>query len=57
VGKKNFKNEIKFVKKLLGDFIVSKNYTRVAVVTFSSVAKVVSKIDKLTTDGIILQKP
>lgn len=42
VGKNNFLSEIKFVKKLLSDFTVSYNYTRVAVVTFSSQGKVVS---------------
>lgn len=47
VGKNNFLSEIKFVKKLLSDFTVSYNYTRVAVVTFSSQGKVVStKIKK-----------
>lgn len=40
VGAENFFNEIKFVKKLLADFAVSYNQTRVAVVTFSSKNKV-----------------
>ena len=40
VGAENFFNEIKFVKKLLADFAVSYNQTRVAVVTFSSKHKV-----------------
>lgn len=35
-------SEIKFVKKMLGDFTVSINHTRVAIVTFSSQGKVVS---------------
>lgn len=43
VGKTNFLSEIKFVKKVLADFTVSFNHTRVAVVTFSSVGKVVSR--------------
>lgn len=42
VGKANFHSEIKFVKKLLSDFNVSYNYTRVAVITFSSQMKIVS---------------
>lgn len=43
VGKANFMSEIKFVKKMLADFNVSYNYTRVAIVTFSSRGKIVSK--------------
>lgn len=42
VGKNNFMSEIKFVKKLLSDFTVSFNNTRVAIVTFSSQGRVVS---------------
>lgn len=42
VGKLNFYSEIKFVKKVLADFTVSYNNTRVGVVTFSSAGKVVS---------------
>lgn len=46
VGKMNFLSEIKFVKKVLADFTVSFNHTRVAVVTFSSVGKVVSRSNR-----------
>lgn len=42
VGKVNFLSEIRFVKKMLGDFNVSFNYTRVAIITFSSQGKIVS---------------
>lgn len=42
VGKSNFQSEIKFVKKVLADFTVSYNNTRVGIVTFSSAGKVVS---------------
>lgn len=42
VGKENFANEISFVKRLLSDFNVSFNYTRVALITFSSRSKIVS---------------
>lgn len=48
VGAENFFNELKFVKKLLADFTVAFNNTRVAVVTFSSKTKVVRHIDHLT---------
>lgn len=41
VGKENFQNEISFVKRLLSDFNVSFNYTRVALITFSSKSKIV----------------
>lgn len=44
VGKQNFLSEMKFVVKFLSDFNVSFNYTRVAIVTFSSQGKIVSKI-------------
>lgn len=44
VGEENFKSEIKFVRKLLSDFPVSYNTTRVAIVTFSSNNKIVSII-------------
>lgn len=43
VGKENFANEISFVKRLLSDFNVSFNYTRVALITFSSRSKIVSR--------------
>ncbi|XP_071546933.1 sushi, von Willebrand factor type A, EGF and pentraxin domain-containing protein 1-like isoform X1 [Panulirus ornatus] len=48
VGAENFFNEIKFVKKLLADFAVSYNQTRVAVITFSSKNKVIRHIDHVT---------
>ncbi|XP_047481240.1 LOW QUALITY PROTEIN: sushi, von Willebrand factor type A, EGF and pentraxin domain-containing protein 1-like [Penaeus chinensis] len=48
VGAENFFNEIKFVKKLLADFAVSYNQTRVAVITFSSKSKVIRHIDHVT---------
>ena len=43
VGKMNFHSEIRFVKKVLADFTVSYNNTRVAIVSFSSAGKVVSE--------------
>ncbi|KXJ84393.1 hypothetical protein RP20_CCG009862 [Aedes albopictus] len=49
VGKANFHSEIKFVKKLLSDFNVSYNYTRVAVITFSSQMKIFHHIDQIST--------
>ena len=48
VGKKNFLAELKFVTKLLADFTVDRNTTRVCVVTFSSRSRVVRHIDHLT---------
>lgn len=44
VGKNNFMSEIKFVKKLLSDFNVSYNTTRVSLITFSSQGKIVSRV-------------
>ncbi|GAB1604659.1 uncharacterized protein LOC115230414, partial [Argonauta hians] len=48
VGAHNFFNEIKFVRKLLADFTVDQNTTRVAVVTFSSKSKIIKHVDFLT---------
>ncbi|XP_052833673.1 sushi, von Willebrand factor type A, EGF and pentraxin domain-containing protein 1 [Octopus bimaculoides] len=48
VGHHNFFNEIKFVRKLLADFTVDQNTTRVAVVTFSSKTKIIKNVDFLT---------
>lgn len=45
VGRKNFRDEIKFVRKLLADFTVDYNHTRVSVITFSSRSKVKKQID------------
>lgn len=42
VGKENFENEISFVKRILSDLNVSFNYTRVALITYSSRSKIVS---------------
>ncbi|XP_057660658.1 sushi, von Willebrand factor type A, EGF and pentraxin domain-containing protein 1-like isoform X1 [Diorhabda carinulata] len=47
VGENNFKNELKFVKKLLSDVIVDYNHTRVAVVTFSSPTNIYKNIDQI----------
>ncbi|KAG8195218.1 hypothetical protein JTE90_027959 [Oedothorax gibbosus] len=48
VGAENFFNELKFVKKLLADFTVEYNATRVSVITFSSRNKVVKHIDHVS---------
>lgn len=48
VGGAYFKDEIKFVKKLLADFTVDLNTTRVSIITFSSREKVVRHVDHLT---------
>lgn len=44
VGNHNFRSEVKFVRKILNGFNVSWNYTRVAIVAFSSAGKVVSTL-------------
>lgn len=48
VGSDNFFNELKFVKKLLADFTVEYNATRVSVITFSSRNRVVKHIDHVS---------
>ena len=48
VGAENFYNEIKFIRKLLADFTVSYNTTRVVVVTYSSVNQVIRQVDHMT---------
>lgn len=48
VGADNFVNELRFVRKLLADFTVSFERTRVALVTFSSKQKVVREVDQIT---------
>ncbi|XP_021351273.1 sushi, von Willebrand factor type A, EGF and pentraxin domain-containing protein 1-like [Mizuhopecten yessoensis] len=45
VGPHDFINEVKFVRKLLADFTVDSNHTRVSVVTFSSKSRVLRQID------------
>ncbi|GAB0087495.1 sushi, von Willebrand factor type A, EGF and pentraxin domain-containing protein 1 [Sergentomyia squamirostris] len=49
VGRRNFMSEVKFVKKLLSDFPVSMNFTRVAVVQFSSHGRIHRHIDQIST--------
>jgi CUB/sushi domain-containing protein len=41
VGADNFESELKFVRKLLADFTVSENATRVSVIAYSSPDSVV----------------
>ena len=50
VGANNFREEIKFVKKLLSDFTVDVNHTRVSVVTFSSRGRVIRHVDYLADE-------
>lgn len=47
VGRDNFFNEIKFVKKLLADFTVAHWAARVAIITFSSSHRVHAVVDQL----------
>eukprot|EP00095_Tigriopus_kingsejongensis_P000543 maker-scaffold212_size255419-snap-gene-0.10 protein:Tk00543 transcript:maker-scaffold212_size255419-snap-gene-0.10-mRNA-1 annotation:"hypothetical protein BRAFLDRAFT_103549" len=49
VGAENFHNEIKFIRKLLADFTVSFNTTRVVVVTYSSVEQVIRQVDHISS--------
>lgn len=46
VGNANFRSEVKFVRKVLNGFKVSFNFTRVAVVPFSSSKRTVSVTSK-----------
>lgn len=48
VGANNFRDELKFVKKLLSDFTVDENNTRVSLVTFSSRSKVIRHVDYIS---------
>ncbi|XP_048255629.1 sushi, von Willebrand factor type A, EGF and pentraxin domain-containing protein 1-like [Haliotis rufescens] len=48
VGADNFFEELRFVRKLLADFTVDVNKTRVSVITFSSRGKVIRHVDHLT---------
>ena len=52
VGAENFYNEIKFIRKLLADFTVSLNTTRVVVVTYSSVSHVMKQVDHITQPDV-----
>uniref|UniRef100_A0A8C2AYQ9 Sushi, von Willebrand factor type A, EGF and pentraxin domain-containing protein 1 n=1 Tax=Cyprinus carpio TaxID=7962 RepID=A0A8C2AYQ9_CYPCA len=45
VGASNFGSELRFVRKLLSDFPVAPEATRVALVTFSSKSHVVTRVD------------
>ncbi|PSN51815.1 Sushi [Blattella germanica] len=49
VGAENFESELKFVQKLLADFTVSENTTRVSVVVYSSPNNVVRHIDHISS--------
>nr|CAD7255735.1 unnamed protein product [Timema shepardi] len=48
VGEGNFASELKFVQKLLADFTVSVNDTRVSVITFASKGQVIRHVDHIT---------
>ena len=56
VGEENFGNELKFVRKMLADFAVDTNTTRVAVITFSSRSRVIRHIDHMTNPSDELHK-
>ncbi len=48
VGKENFQDELSFVKRLLSDFNVSYNYTRIAIITFSSAGKILVHVNQIS---------
>ena len=48
VGPTNFRSELRFVRKLLSDFPVAPEDTRVALVTFSSKSHVVTRVDHIS---------
>ncbi|XP_061525630.1 sushi, von Willebrand factor type A, EGF and pentraxin domain-containing protein 1 isoform X5 [Phycodurus eques] len=48
VGAGNFGSELRFVRKMLSDFPVAPENTRVALVTFSSKTHVVTRVDHIT---------
>ncbi|XP_061921980.1 sushi, von Willebrand factor type A, EGF and pentraxin domain-containing protein 1 isoform X1 [Entelurus aequoreus] len=48
VGANNFRSELRFVRKMLSDFPVAAENTRVALVTFSSKTHVVTRVDHIT---------
>ncbi|XP_041840984.1 sushi, von Willebrand factor type A, EGF and pentraxin domain-containing protein 1 isoform X2 [Melanotaenia boesemani] len=48
VGANNFQSELRFVRKMLSDFPVAPEDTRVALVTFSSKTHVVTRVDHIS---------
>lgn len=48
VGANNFLSELRFVRKMLSDFPVAPENTRVALVTFSSKTHVVTRVDHIS---------
>ena len=48
IGRENFTNELKFVKKLLSDFTVDTDNTRVSLITFSNKDAVISHVNHLS---------
>lgn len=49
VGANNFLSELRFIRKMLSDFPVAPENTRVALVTFSSKTHVVTRVDHIST--------
>lgn len=48
VGGENFQSELNFVRKLLSDFTVAPETTRVAVVSFSSQNNIIRHVDQIS---------
>ena len=49
VGASNFLSELRFIRKMLSDFPVAPENTRVALVTFSSKTHVVTRVDHISS--------
>ncbi|XP_046472081.1 sushi, von Willebrand factor type A, EGF and pentraxin domain-containing protein 1 isoform X1 [Neodiprion pinetum] len=49
VGLENFRSELNFVRKLLADFTVAREATRVAIVTFAGKTNVIRHVDQISS--------
>lgn len=52
VGLENFQSELNFVRKLLSDFTVAPESTRVAVVTFGGKTSIIRHIDQISNPDV-----
>nr|XP_022902897.1 sushi, von Willebrand factor type A, EGF and pentraxin domain-containing protein 1-like isoform X2 [Onthophagus taurus] len=48
IGEINFKNELKFVRKLLSDVTIDYDHSRIALITYSSRNKIVKSVDEIS---------
>lgn len=56
VGETNFANELRFVTKLLADFTVDQNSTRIAIISYSSPSRLVRHVDHISRSDADLHK-